>query len=310
MRTKLIVNPAAGRKIGVPTNLYGVADVTAALAAHQIAADVVETCGPGHGRQLATEAVGERYQLVLVAGGDGTIHEVAQALAGTPVVLGILPLGSVMNLARMLNIPRDLEGAVHVLLAGEVAVIDLGRVGDEYFLEAAGVGMEAQIFQLTGEIDRGRWQRLLDLLRAIRGRRRYRLDLTVDGQPLVVRAISLTATNGPLYAAAQSIAPNARLDDGVLDVAIFESMGRLDLIRQWFGGGSFGRPGIAFRHLQARRLVVHAGRRLPVHADAFPAGFTPATIEVVPAALRVIVGPSTAGERPAASRLLRPARPE
>src|SRR5262249_55430552 len=107
----LIVNPNAGRKIGVMTNPFGVDRARALLERHAIEADILCTERPGHATMLAHTAAGERYSLVIAAGGDGTVEEVAAGLVGTGVELGVLPLGSVMNIARMLGVPRDLDAA-------------------------------------------------------------------------------------------------------------------------------------------------------------------------------------------------------
>jgi len=108
-RACLIVNPNAGRKIGMTTNAFGVDDARDLLARHGIDAEIWCTEHPGHATTLALRAVREQYQLVIAAGGDGTVEEVAEGLVGSTVELGVLPLGSVMNIARMLGIPRDLD---------------------------------------------------------------------------------------------------------------------------------------------------------------------------------------------------------
>src|SRR5690349_12918522 len=126
-RTCLIVNPNAGRKVGVTTNGFGVDEARDLLARHKIDAEIWCTERPGHATELARKAADEQYDLVIAAGGDGTVEEAAEGLVGTDVRLGVLPLGSVMNIARMLGIPRDLEAAAEVIKAGRVARIDVGR---------------------------------------------------------------------------------------------------------------------------------------------------------------------------------------
>src|SRR5262245_51850761 len=121
MRACLIVNPNAGRKAGLTTNAFGVDDARALLERHGIEAEIWETQRPGHATELARKAAADGYQRVIAAGGDGTVEEVAEGLVGTDVELGVLPLGSIMNIARMLGIPRDLDAAARVIKERRVA---------------------------------------------------------------------------------------------------------------------------------------------------------------------------------------------
>jgi diacylglycerol kinase family enzyme len=142
----LIFNPNSGQKLGVSTNAGGEDAVQDALRAAGVPFDARPTERAGHATELAREAVQAGCALVIAAGGDGTVGEVAQALAGSDTVMGVMPLGSIMNVARTLCIPRDLEQAAQVIAAGRVLAMDLGRVQDTYFLEAAGVGLDAGLF--------------------------------------------------------------------------------------------------------------------------------------------------------------------
>ena len=118
----------------------------AALEAEGVSFDAWPTERAGHATDLARRAVAEGRELVIAAGGDGTVNEVARGLANTETVLGLMPLGSVMNVARTLWVPRDLDGAARVLGEGKILAMDMGRIGDRFFLEAAGVGLAAGLF--------------------------------------------------------------------------------------------------------------------------------------------------------------------
>jgi len=121
MRCTLIVNRRAGRKGGLPVNLGTADDALAALAAHGIAPAVAETARPGHATELARAAALAGDDVVIAAGGDGTVREAATGLIGSHVPLGVMPLGSVMNVAHMLGIPRDPQEAAAVIAAGACA---------------------------------------------------------------------------------------------------------------------------------------------------------------------------------------------
>src|SRR6185437_4030443 len=157
------------------------------------------------------------------AGGDGTVNEVALGLANTPTVLGLMPLGSVMNVARTLWVPRDLAGAARTITDGKVLAMDMGRVGDRFFLEAAGVGLDAGLFGYFERLDKG--ANPVGVLRAgLRFLRQIgspRLSIAYDGGRLETRAPMVSVANGPYVGAAYAIAPDARIDDGLLDVVVF-----------------------------------------------------------------------------------------
>src|SRR5689334_4411933 len=135
----LIFNPNAGHKLGIDTNTSGADDVQAALRGADIPFDAWPTEHAGHATDLAQRAVAEGRELVIAAGGDGTVNETARGLADTPTVLGLMPLGSIMNVARTLWVPRDLPMAARTIAEGKVLAMDMGRIGERYFLEAAGV---------------------------------------------------------------------------------------------------------------------------------------------------------------------------
>src|SRR5207302_3718424 len=117
---RLIVSPHAGRKLGTPTNAASLDAVEEALAEAGLRAQVEHTNSPHHATQLAQQALGDGCKLVIAAGGDGTVAEVGQALVNTDTALGIMPLGSIMNMARTLCIPRDLKLAAETIAAGRV----------------------------------------------------------------------------------------------------------------------------------------------------------------------------------------------
>src|SRR5438309_2188614 len=133
MRSVLIGNPTAGRKLGMATNSLTVDDAIEALRQEGIEPEVWLTGGPGDGTRLAQRAVDAGYEVIIAAGGDGTLHEVAQPIVGTAATLGVMPLGSVMNLARTLGIARDLGQAAAVIRGGRLLQMDVGEVKRQYF---------------------------------------------------------------------------------------------------------------------------------------------------------------------------------
>jgi diacylglycerol kinase (ATP) len=292
----LIFNPNAGQKLGMSTNTSRADEVQAALKEAGIPFEPRPTEGPGHATELARAAVAERCALVIAAGGDGTVGEVAQALAGTATVLGVMPLGSVMNIARTLCIPRDLNEAVQVITSGQVLAMDLGKVGDTYFLEAAGVGLDAGLFGYFELLDtRGMRPGIIHAaLQFVRNLGSPRLLIEVDGRQRQVRAPMVSVANGPFVGAAYAIAPEARINDGLLDVVIFRGVGVLRVLVHLvavLGGRRLPPPpGAVTVRGRSVRIETRGRRPLPVHADGTAVGTTPMHVQVVPGALHVLTG--------------------
>jgi len=295
MRSCVIVNPNAGRKAGLTTNSFGVDDARALLERHHIDAEIWETERPGHATELARKAADEHYGLVIAAGGDGTVEEVAEGLVGTTVELGVLPLGSIMNIARMLGIPRDLDAAAQVIRERRVVRIDVGHAStqarSDYFVEAAGVGIDAGLFAYFNQIDGGNWRSLRPLVTFMWRYRPRRLTLVLDGRRMRFRAMMVTIANGPYVGAALTVAPDARLDDHKFDVEVFTRFGKFELFRHLLaiaGGRRVYHPKV--RTFRARTVEVIPDVPMMVHGDSRPLATTPARFEVLPAALAVIVG--------------------
>jgi YegS/Rv2252/BmrU family lipid kinase len=299
----LIFNPNAGQKLGLATNAAGPDEVQRALREAGIAFEPRPTEYAGHATALARAAVAEGRRLVIAAGGDGTVGEVAQALACTDAVLGVMPLGSVMNVARTLCIPRDLSAAARLIAGGEILAMDLGRVRGTYFLEAAGVGLAAGLFGYFEQLDaRGlRLRTLQGLMRFVHDLGTPRLRIVTDGTTRQVRAPMVTVANSPFVGAAYALAPDACIDDGLLDVVIYRGLGVLRILAHLiavFGGRRLPQPPGVIT-LRARSvevsLVSRRRRPLPAHGDGTTIGTTPAHFEVVPGALRVLIGQPDAG---------------
>jgi diacylglycerol kinase family enzyme len=272
----LIVNPHAGRKLGMPTNAATLSAVEEALGEAGLHVRTVETDHPRHATELARAAVR-----------DGC----------TDTALGIMPLGSIMNMARTLCVPHNLKQAAEVIAHGDVLAMDLGRVADHIFLEAGGVGLAAGLFGYFNRLDSGH-ARLQGVLRAtlrfLRGLGNPRVVIHADGQRFDVRAPMVTVSNAPFVGAAYALAPQARVDDGYLDVVIFRGMSVVRVLLHLVAVAGGRRlpppPGVQLVRAQSVHVAALRRRPLPVHADGAAVGATPTHFEVLPAALRVMVG--------------------
>ncbi len=308
-RVKVIVNPASGKKGGFTTNAAGPDEVRRVLEANGIQADIAVTEYPAHATELAAGAVKEKYDVVIACGGDGTVAEVATALIKSKVTLGILPLGSANNVARMLHVPFDLEEAAQLLRLGEVKKADVGLCNGTYFLETAGVGLDAALFPILNRVDKGEYVRLWDVARTFFRFRPRSVTVVLDGKAVRMRALVVLVANGPYWGYSVPLAPDAKVDDRKFDVVIFHNFSKWSFVRHVLrallsrGTGvsvygsagrsrQAGRPDIRTYRAQRVRVLTSRRRPWPVHADSLPRGYTPALVELVPGALRVITGPA------------------
>lgn len=290
-RLRVLVNSSSGAKAGIPTNQATVQEVRDAMRRHRLGEDLVVTESEEEAVAATRDAVAQGYDVVVAAGGDGTVGTVACVLLGTETALGILPLGSVMNVARMLGISRDLGVAASILANGDVRTIDVGEAKGRLFFEGGSVGLNAAVFREAqkADSDSGRHRALLAALWTLVRYRPPRMVIHLDDTVLTTRALAVSVANGPYSGLGFTVSPGARIDDGMFDVVIFSRFSRTELIRH-FASIAFGR-----RRFTAKTATYHSARvriegvsELPCRADGHDLGTTPVEYVIRPGALRVI----------------------
>ena len=290
-RVVVIANPEAGQRGPLPTGAPVVESVSAALDAVGLSYELLVPADPHESRRLVRTAVAEGAELVVAAGGDGTVRLIASELVGTSVVLGVLPLGTVMNLARMLDIPLDLPEAARLLVTGQTRTLDIGELDGTHFFEGVSLGLSSEVFRAFDDLQEGRLGSLLRLMRAVRRARAVRTAIDVDGQRTTVRALAVLITTGPYVGAALAVVPAARIDDGSLEVVIFPRFSAWDLLHH-FALIAFGRarshPHI--RRMSGRHIRVATSQPLPVRVDGSDHGTTPVEVRLAPHRLTVVAG--------------------
>jgi len=292
-RIRVLVNPSSGEKAGIPTNTAAAAEVRAVVEQHfpGLGEDIVVTESEEEAIAATRDAVAKGYDVVVAAGGDGTVGTVACELLGKETALGILPLGSVMNVARMLAIPRDLEGAAAIVATGEVRTIDVGEAKGQIFFEGGSVGLNAAVFREAqqADSDSGRYRALWAALWVLLRYRPPRMVLHLDDRVLTTRALAVGVANGPYSGLGFTVAPDAAIDDGRFDVVIFSRFSRTELIHH-FASIAFGRRRYSAKTATYRSSRVHIEgvHPLPCRADGHDLGSTPVEYVARLGALRVV----------------------
>ncbi|MEP7198890.1 MAG: diacylglycerol kinase family protein [Chloroflexota bacterium] len=300
MRALLIHNPTAGQR-NWDTALH---EVGAHLRSLGWQLTVRQTAQRGDATTFARAAVAERLDVVLVAGGDGTINEALNSLAHSAVALGVLPIGTANVWAQEIGLPvprlldpdpNPLLTGVKQLCDGVVYVMDLGQVNDRYFMLYGSVGFDAHIVrEMEARTDLK--QQIGGLAYYIAGAaaawqfRGTRATLAIDGKRIRRRIWAVMAGNTQLYGGVMRVAPDALADDGLLDIVVVEGHGPLATLRHYAG---FILRGIwtdsQIELFRARTVEITTQQPMPVQVDGDAAGVSPITIRVVPAALRVLV---------------------
>ena len=293
-RIVVIWNPAAG----LPTTLRpggSVEDLSEILGRHGVKAEVHEPADEAGARAIVRRAVSDGVDIVVAAGGDGTVHLVADDLLDTDTALGILPLGRVMNIARALGIGRDVEAAADVLRHGEIRSIDTGEAVRSDgrvvpFFEAGSVGLNAAIFREVTRADEGD---PVSIFRTVWVALRYRparMVVELDDGSISTRALMVAVSNGPYLGLGMTVAPGARLDDGQFDVRLFTGFSKWELLRH-LASIAFGRRRYAPQVSTHRSANVRitSSRPLPARADSADLSATPVTYRTRRGSLRVVV---------------------
>lgn len=286
MKGIIIFNPAAGR--GKTAHLREDAE-------RRLGADWQwrPTERPGHAVELARGAAGEGAPVVAAFGGDGTVGDVARGILGTESALGILPMGTGNDVARNLGLPLDLGVACDTLAGGKTRRVDMGAINGTPFLNNAGTGFDARVMQTMNtsiRFVRGKPAFVLAILKMFPSFQAFALTIQQDGgAPETFPAMMLSVLNGRMYGAGMLACPDARMDDGALDVLVITAMPKprlLALFPKVIAGQHVGHP--AVRLFRARELAIRCDPPQPLNIDGDVSGTTPAEIVVRPGALRVV----------------------
>jgi len=321
MRAELIYNPFGGQVV----SRHELENVVAFLNRCGWEVTCTETHAPMEATVLARRAVARGSQVVIAAGGDGTVSEVANGMVHTDAALGVLPMGTTNSWAMQFGIPalnpmspgtnvvkffagleermarsfpasynrKILLDAARVLVEGQTVAVDVGEVAGRYFLMWAGIGLDAAVVKSVSLREKralGAWAYILNAIEATYRSHSSDVSLSLDGKEMRTSTPLIVVSNIQLYGGVMALGAKARVNDGKLDVCIFKGHGV-------FSFAQHAVRVLSHRHMhdpkieyhQCSEIVVDATPPMPVHLDAEPATRTPVAIRTVPSALRAIV---------------------
>lgn len=275
-----IVNPVSGKKRRKSRILSKL---------HAAGCNVVLTEYAGHAEILAREAV---ENTVVAVGGDGTVNEVARGILGTGKTMGIIPCGSGDGLALDLGISRNISKALRVVQSGKQRVIDAGHINGRLFFSTCGLGLDAAVSQRFASSSR---RGLATYIReAFSVWKHFSIEdtlISIDGKTIECRPVIVSVCNSRQWGNGARIAPDAILDDGLLDITIIDKFRSIEIpsLALRLMSGRLGKsPRV--HQFRGRDINIHRKSEGPAHFDGdYLAAEQDLHIEILPASLKVIV---------------------
>lgn len=286
--TIVILNPTAGS----PEHLRSWQERVESLAGD---CPVRVTSHPGEAEGLARRAVNEGFTRIVAAGGDGTVNQVANGLAGRKAALGVLPMGSVNVFAMELGLPlHSLQRCWDIIEGTNVRQVDLATANGRYFVQLAGVGLDAQVVKETSLAFKRSFGPLSYLISAAQIAARQPPKLFIESENTSVEEGSFVLVgNGRLYGGPFPFFKHAIIDDGLFDVVVFKRLGYLEIVKYLQDvvfSSDIKAPEIEY--FQTRQLRVTSEQDVPLELDGELAGNCPVDFRIRARALRVLAPPS------------------
>ncbi len=313
IQVKLIANPGAGKASDAAKNIKL---VTGYLKKNGLKVDVAFAKPKEEATPIAKRAVKDGYKIVIAMGGDGTIEAVMRGLVGSKVHLGIIPAGTENNIAKSLGLPEDLSEVCDLIASDTMQKLDVGQLKDSkgkkfMFFELATVGLSAAIYPSANKLASGKLAKVKETaMTFLKQETTQTVNLTLnDESKIEVETMLVLASNTPIFGKKFLVAPQASLQDGLLDISVYPGFSKAELLGYYaavMDGGYSGDGKV--QHYQAQKIKVKSSPKLDVMADGVALGKGTVTIKVRPGAIRIISSPlsttvglpqETAPEKPA-----------
>jgi YegS/Rv2252/BmrU family lipid kinase len=273
----LVTNPFSSRGLTETR----IARVAAEFAAAGSRIDILRTVGPGDAERNSAD-LRKNYAAVVVAGGDGTICEVVNGLAGRHVPVGIIPRGTGNVLAKELRLPKGIRKAIDVILKGKTMRLDVGIGGTKRFLLMASAGYDAQVTALAHKTRRGRFgyaSFIVPMWRTLKKGDFPVINVDINGRVQQCRHVVIA--NVSSYGGPFRPAPGAIYNDGEFDVVMFTGAGRWNMVRYGFLACCMSKaPKDDIIKMRTDRVTLASDAPVPLQMDGDPAGFLPRSFHI------------------------------
>jgi diacylglycerol kinase (ATP) len=283
-----ILNPIAGRGRSV----RAMQRIKEILDEKREKYKVVETEYPGHATVIAKDAVKNGVKRIVAVGGDGTLLEVANGMIGENAVMGIIPAGTGNDFIKAVGIPNDPDTALEILLREKHKRVDIGLADEKrYFLNISGTGFDVEVLKNTEKVKRfltGLTAYYTAVLMAVFGYRFKKVTLKMEGRTIEKKVLLVAVANGISYGGGMKVAPEASIEDGLLNVTVVEKMPRwripIDLPK--FVKGEHETIKYIEKY-KCESVTIETEKEEPLNMDGEITGSTPVTFKVVKNAISV-----------------------
>ena len=238
------------------------------------------------------QQLAESVELIIVAGGDGTIHNLIPVLRKKNIPFAILPMGTANDLARSLYLPLDPIETCEVILSGRVGIIDIARINSKFFFNVAHLGLGVHVtHKLTSENKKkwGVFGYLHAFIKSLAQLKSFRVEVNADGQIYKMRALHCSVGNGRYYGGGNIVDQSCFIDDGQLSLFILKPQTLWDLLTlaPFLRAGAQAMAKKTFT-VKAEMISIKTSKSMEIDADGEPIAHTPAEFKVLPKSLRVV----------------------
>lgn len=303
IHAKLIANPGAKGLLEETSQLE---QVTRYLQDSGIKVDVALVHPIRKAIPIAKKAIEDGYDMVIAMGGDGTIGAVIRGIADSKIKLGIIPAGTENDFAVSLGIPDDLKAACDLIASGHTRKLDLGQIKTKkekfIFFMTVAVGLTATLYPMVSEVPEGKIGGIKDaVLSLLKFENKPEVFLTLDDESEIkVETMLVTITNTPLIGLKNTVAPDAVLDDGLLDIAVYPGFTKAQIIAYFLkSANERSTPDDRIQRYRARKIKIKTSPKLDIAAEGIMLGKGKARIKVLPGVLRIYAPePGLGAEKP------------
>lgn len=300
---KLIANPGAKQISKDPSVVQ---QVTQYMMDCGLKVDVAMAHPKRKAIPIVKQAIEDGYDMVIAMGGDGTIGAVIEGVVGSKIKLGIIPAGTSNDFITSLGIPADLKEACDLIVSGQTRKVDVGRLKTKqtkkfYFFMTTIVGLIATLYPDIAEVPEGKFGGIKNAVSTLlKYESAPKIYLTLDDESKIkVESLMVTIVNTPLIGLKNMVAPDAIMDDGLLDIAVYPNWSKAQLLAYFAKTAKEGPPSDeGIQRYRAKKIKIKTDPKLDIAAEGIMMGKGKAKIKAIRRALRVIAPePGTGTEK-------------